>query len=182
MKMLPRNLLMIPMWMMDSREVRMRMFGNKDADGNFDGTVSRILALGGYSVKDFVVEGDMEQSDYNLLNNTVFGYGWNPKTGMMKMPISLNMSKKRMNQRTEPNLQVKDLETLKSIKMTKRNLLGITNSFGDFLGMAEPFTIRFRLLMKSLFEVEKPLLWDDAIDDVAKAAWIKLIAEAVQAG
>ena len=159
-----------------------RMVGNKDADGNFDGTISRILNLGGYSVKDFVVEGDMEQSDHNLLNNTVFGYGWNPKTGMMKMPISLNMSKKRRNQRTEPNLQVKDLETLESIKMTKRNLLGITNSFGDFLGMAEPFTIRFRLLMKSLFEPEKPLLWDDAIDDVAKAAWIKLIAEAVQAG
>ena len=49
-------------------------------NGNYSGTISQILAIGGYKVKEIVVEGDMEQSDENLLNNTVFGYQWDAKT------------------------------------------------------------------------------------------------------
>ena len=70
----------------------------------------------------------------------------------MKLKISLNLSKKKRNVRMSPDLQLKDIDSLKNLVMTKRNLLGITNSFGDFLGMAEPFVIRFRLLMKELFD------------------------------
>ena len=68
------------------------------------------------------------------------------------------------------------------MKMTKRNLLGVTNSFGDYLGLADPFTIRFKLLMKNLFDQKTPLLWDDAVPDVEKQAWVQLISEAVQSG
>ena len=48
--------------------------------------------------------------------------------------------------------------------------------------LADPFTIRFRLLMKNLFDKEFPLLWDDAIPDQEKKAWIHLISEAVHGG
>ena len=154
-----------------------RMVGEKDENGNYSGTISQILAIGGYKVKEIVVEGDMEQNDENLLNNTVFGYQWDAKTAQMKMKISLNMSKKRRGKRSLPDLEIKDLKDLKNFKMTKRNLLGITNSFGDFLGMAEPFTMRFKLLMKQLYDTEKPLMWDESIDNSAKKAWIQIISE-----
>ena len=62
----------------DDKDIE-RMIGSKDADGNYEGTIPRILSLGGFKVKEFVVEGDMNQSDDNLLNNSVFGYKWNPK-------------------------------------------------------------------------------------------------------
>ena len=45
----------------------------------------------------------------------------------------------------------------------------------------EPFTIRFKLLMKKFFENEIPLMWDEPIDDNFKESWIELIAEAVKA-
>ena len=159
-----------------------RMVGVKDANGKYDGTISQILALGGFEVKEFVIEGDMEQADKNLLGNAVFGYGYDAKTGLMKMPVSLNLSKKKRSIRTLPDLTVNDLERLRSIQMTKRNLLGITNSFGDFLGVADPFTLRFKLLMRNLFDRSEPLKWDDAIDDLEKEAWIALISEAVHEG
>ena len=57
-------------------------------------TIIITLALGGYKIKEFVVEGDTNQSDNNLLGNTVFGYNWNPKGTVMKLVISLNLSKK----------------------------------------------------------------------------------------
>ena len=160
-----------------------RMIGSKDSDGNFDGSIPRILALGGFKVKEFVVEGDLEQPDENLLNNAVFGYKWDPKTKYMKLPISLNLSKKKRGVRTQPALRVEDLDGLKDVKMSKRNLLGITNSFSrDFLGLADPFSIRFKLLMKNLFDKDFPLLWDDAIPDKEKFLWIQLIKEAVIEG
>ena len=34
------------------------MVGNQDEDNNCNGTLSQILALGGYKIKKFVVEGD----------------------------------------------------------------------------------------------------------------------------
>ena len=159
-----------------------RIVGTKDDQGKYSGTLAKILAIGGYEVKEIVIEGDMDQDDKNLLSNTVFGYYWDPKTKNMKMIISLNLSKKKRSVRILPDLKKEDLKDLVHIKMTKRNLLGITNSFGDFLGMADPFTIRFKLLMKNLFDKDFPLLWDDAIPDQEKKAWIQLIVEAVQSG
>jgi len=128
------------------------------------------------------VTGDMSQADENLLSNSMFGYFWDPKSKFMKMKISLNLSKKKRNVRVRPALSRADLSSLSDLKMTKRNLLGLTNSFGDFLGMADPFTIRFKLLMKNLFDKDFPLLWDDPVPDEEKQLWINLITEAVQSG
>ena len=159
-----------------------RMVGVKDESGNYSGTMSKILSLGGYRVKEYVVEGDINLSDENLLGNTVFGYNWNPKDKFLKLIISLNLSKKKRSIRILPALKKENLSGLSDVKMCKRNLLGLTNSFGDFLGVADPFTIRFKLLMKNLFESEKPLLWDDPIPSKERSAWIQLISEAVLAG
>ena len=66
--------------------------------------------------------------------------------------------------------------------MTKRILLGLTNSFGDFLGMASPYTIRLKLNMKKLFEEDVPLGWDDDIPTNLRDNWIELIVETLIAG
>ena len=107
-----------------------RMVGTKDTEGNYNGTMSNILALGVYRVKEYVIEGDMDQADKNLLSNAVFGHSWDPKSKCMKMMISLNLSKKKRSVRVLPDLKQEDLKDLINMKMTKRNLLGITNSFG----------------------------------------------------
>ena len=158
-----------------------RMVGKKQPDGNYDGTISKILDIGGFKVKEIVVEGDMDQPDENLLGNAVFGYGWNAKTGVMRLKFKLNMSKKKRGVRTEPDLTVDNLESLKTQKFTKRNLLGLTNSFGDYLGIAEPYTMKYRLGMKEIFQLDKPLGWDDEISEELKEGWINLISETVQA-
>ena len=159
-----------------------RMVGKKLESGRYDGTLSKILAIGGWEVKEFVVEGDMEQSDDNLLNNSVFGYKWNPKTKYMSLKFNINLSKKRRGVRVSPDLTVEDLKSLGDMKMTKRILLGVTNGHGDFLGLADPFTIRFKLLMKNLFDGDSNLSWDDPISNKERQAWIKIITEAVQCG
>ena len=43
-----------------------RIVGTKDDQGKYCGTLAKILALGGYEVKEIVNEGDMNQDDKNL--------------------------------------------------------------------------------------------------------------------
>ena len=65
-----------------------------------------------------------------------------------------NTSQKKRSIRVKPDLALSDVSTLRDLKMTKRVLIGVTNSFGDFLGIASPYTIRLKLNMKKLFEEE----------------------------
>ena len=74
-----------------------RIVGEKGEDGKYDGTLSQILRIGGFEVKEIVIEGDMSQSDHNLMNNTCFGYVYDPKLGMMKVRFTVNLSKKKRN-------------------------------------------------------------------------------------
>jgi hypothetical protein len=55
--------------------------------------------------------------------------------------------------------------------LTKRNLLGVTNGFGDFLGLASPFTVRFKVL-RDLFLLEEPLTWDQEVPAGVKDQWV----------
>ena len=89
----------------------------------------------------------------------------------------MNLSRKKRNVRTRPDLTLADVDSLSSITMSKRLLLGVTNSFGDFLGIASPFTVRFKLNMKKLYELDNPLSWDEDIPENLRASWIELIVE-----
>ena len=90
------------------------------------------MALGGFAVKDFIVEGDHSLVDDNLLGNGLFGYLWEAKNGLIHVKLSINMSKKVRSVRSKPNLTVADIPNLSEMKMSKRLLLGVANSFGDF--------------------------------------------------
>ena len=87
-----------------SKESIDRMVGTQDPGGKYNGTLSQIMALGGYEIKEFVIEGDLAQGDKNLLSNSVFSYFWNPKSQNLKMLISLNLSKKKRSVRVLPAL------------------------------------------------------------------------------
>ena len=156
-----------------------RMVGNRDDEGNFDGTIPRILKRGSYSIKDISVGGEQDQADDNLLGNKVFGYRWNHKEDIMGIQLSINMSREKRGVRVNPDLTLADLDTIRSLTMTKRLLLGVTNSFGDFLGIASPYTIKLKLSMKKLFELDIPLSWDDDIPTSLRDSWVALIEEAL---
>ena len=66
--------------------------------------------------------------------------------------------------------------------MTKSILLGLTNGFGDFLGIAAPFTVRFKVLMRQFFLLDEPLAWNEPVPEQFRAEWISLIVEALEAG
>ena len=115
------------------------------------------------------------------MGNKVLGYTSDVELDMLGVTFPINISKKKRSVRVEPNLTVDDIVNLKTKTLTKRILLGVTNGFGDFLGIAAPFTINFKVLMRQLFLLEEPLTWDQEVPRECVDEWISLIAEALHA-
>jgi hypothetical protein len=159
-----------------------RMVGQKLPDGSFSGTFSQILALGNYKIKAMTVAGDKRSVDSDLMGNKVLGYNYDVELDMLSLHFGMNISKKKRSIRLEPNLTIQDVEKLRSTSLSKRILLGVTNGFGDFLGIGTPHTIKFKALMRELFLLEEPLAWDDLVPDQIRLEWIDLMVETLSAG
>ena len=63
-----------------------------------------------------------------------------------------------------PDVTVDNLHLLPTSKFTKRICLSIVNGMGDYLGIACPFLLRFKLLMKDIFE-QRDIGWNDEIQE-----------------
>ena len=129
--------------------------------------------------KVLIKTGDTDQSQKDLISDKVLGYGWDSSTDMMKVELPINLSKKKGKKlRTAPDIKDETLHLLETTPLTKRVCLRVTNSFVDFMGLACPFILRFKLLMKELFQ--SGYNWDEEIQGSKREEWIKLLAEAVK--
>ena len=166
-----------------SREAVARMKGNKLGDGSYSGTMTKILKRGNLKPKTFVSSGDTDEEAKELLGKKVLGYGWEATSDVMDVSFPIYVSNKKRKVRMTAPLDANTLKLLPDARLTKRICLGITNGFGDFLGIASPFTIRFKLLMKELFDGKNDkVAWDMDIFEEAKKEWAQLIMEAVEDG
>ena len=148
-----------------SQEQVDRFIGSKTAEGDYDGTFSEILKLGNFKVKAFGISGQKVSEESSLLGSKVLGYDYNIEEDIMTVTFPINVSRKKRSVRLEPDLTLQDVESLKTKALSKRILLGVVNGFGDFLGIAKPFTIRFQVLMRKLFMLEEPLTWDQSVPE-----------------
>ena len=82
-----------------------RMVGVRGPDGkHHGGTISKILGKGNFAIKEFVVGGDKDQSEENLLGNSVFGYEWDSINDQMAIKFRINTSQKKRSVRSKPDL------------------------------------------------------------------------------
>ena len=98
----------------------------------------------------------------------------------MGVEFNVYLTNKKKKVRSQPALTVETLHLLETTPLTRRICLGITNGFLDFLGNSCPFVLRFRLLMRELFENHNKMMkWEDKVPEDMLKAWKELIAEAV---
>ena len=159
-----------------------RFVGEKLPDGDYSGTFSQILALGKFKVKAIGVSGTKTSEQTDLLGNKVLGYKYDQEEDMLSLVFNMNISKKKRSVRMEPDLSLKDVDKLRSAHLSKRVLLGVTNGFGDFLGIGTPHTIKFKALMRELFLLEEPLSWDDPVPSGLRQEWVDLMMDTLEAG
>ena len=81
----------------------------------------------------------------------------------MTVHFPINLANKVRKMKQMPDLTPETLDLLQSSRLTKRVCLGITNTFIYFIGIACPFVLRYKTLMKQLFQ-SKSKGWNEEID------------------
>ena len=159
-----------------------RFIGEKCPDGSFSGTVSQIMGKGGFKLKAIVRSGETDQEQIEKMGTSVFGYLWDAPEDEMGVKFPVNLSKKKRSVRSLPDLTVRDIDKLRDVKLSKRILLGFVNGFGDPLGIASPWYMKLKVLMKKLYELQEALSWDDLILVGNRQEWIDVMVEALETG
>ena len=98
---------------------------------------------------------------------------------MISVKFTFNPPKKRKGTKVKPDLTLEDVESFIKTPQTRRSLLSICNAVYDPLGLASPYTIKLKLLMKDTLSVDNPGDWDTPVSSKLIKEWSAAIKEGI---
>ena len=157
-------------------------FRGKLINGEYDGTLARILRLVNLRLKVMVASGDTDPERLALLGEKVLGHTWRPTEDEFVFTIKVNLSTKKRGQKSGQDLVEVDIPRLLQIKLTKRVLLGFVMSQYDPMGIICPLTIIMKIELRNLFGPDTELGWDNTIPDGSREVWVKMLTMFLRMG
>ena len=139
---------------------------NSSDSNNFqtNGTLSQILSKGNLNLKAIVISGEDDVNVINKLGKYVLGVKWDPTGDLISIEMySLAIIDELLN-----------TDSLETVVLTLRTILGIVNKPHDILGLVAPITIRAMVAYRDLFRIEPALDWDDDIPIEEKKKWAEI--------
>ena len=142
----------------------------------YTGTITRMLAIIGCLPKVICVTGE---TDERILSQQgkVLGIQWNPTQDTLSFKPAINLSERRGAARLGPDLSEADEDNVKSTVFTRRIVLQAAQQNFDPLGMICPYTVKYKLLMKSI--VARELSWDEPLPADLQNSAKQLILETI---
>ena len=129
--------------------------------------IEALLDEGNFKMKEWIFTHDRTDLLKTIPNDKsstekVLGVVWNPVQDEFVYKIHLRTtSKNKRNGKTYDDAS----------NPTKRIILSQVNSIYDPLGLAGPFTVRAKILMRELWGIENKLGWDDPTPERYKQHW-----------
>ena len=149
--------------------------------------IDKILKHGGFKIKGRILSGQDQGQERGLqaqrhedqhlvqvLNGTkrditelerVLGMSWNPLKDVLCYQVKLNFSKKKRKVHTQPDLSWQEIPASIPGMLTKRMVLSQFNGIYDPMGLAAPFTVRTKIILRKLWGRDEKLNWDDAMPE-----------------
>ena len=119
--------------------------GSRNEDGEYSGTLPKILARVGLHPKVLVRSGEKDPDILAQYNDRVLGHLWRPGEDVLIFTFPVNLSQKdRKGVRKSPDLVPSDIPMLPSMILTKRRLLGFIMSLFDPTGLTSPITLKLK--------------------------------------
>ena len=159
-------------------------FDNNDEADRITKEIDIALAKGSFQIKNWTKSSNeygptlsvgYNQADSENECSKVLGVVWNPRTDRLEFVTKLNFSTKHRNVRTEPDLCRRDIPDMIPAVMTKRMILSQVNSVYDPLGLAAPFVVQAKFLLRNLSK-ENKLDWDDAVPEGSREESVRFFA------
>ena len=144
-----------------------------------------ILAKGGFTMKGWIKSTSANNEARQLVIATdendgdvvskVLGVVWNSKFDVLEFKAKLNFSPKRRNQRIEADLTASNLLSNIPCILTRRMILSQVNGIYDPIGLAAPFTVRAKIMLRSL--TAEGMDWDEPVSDKDKNKWVEFFQD-----
>merc|ERR1712030_80592 len=162
-----------------SKKEVQRMIGNKLPDGSYSGTIPSMMKKVGLKLKTIVTSQSTDQEPMSKLSDKVLGYLYDPVKDLIGVKFTFNPAKKKKGAKVKPDLKLEDVDTFFKTPQTRRSLLSLCNGIYDPLGLAAPYTIKLKLLMKDTLSVENPGDWDSPVSDKLMKEWSMAVKEGI---
>jgi hypothetical protein len=119
---------------------------------------------GGFEFKETVMSGDKEKDDGEP--HKVLGLIWKTEEDQLKVGVKLNLGARKAGLHHLDNVELEEeLEKALPDVITKRELWRVAQGQYDPLTLLCGFTVRFKILMRSLAEEStgRVVVWDDPV-------------------
>ena len=160
-------------------------FKGELVNGQYTGTIARILKLVNLKLKVMVSSGDDDEESLKLLGDKTLGHIWRPKEDVLVFKVIVNLTPTKFRKRSQfvvEDLCEKDIPRLPQIHLTKRALLGFVNSQYDPMGLICPLLIILKINLRDLFGPNTEHGWDDPIPQEERAKWLEIISMFLKVG
>ena len=143
--------------------------------------IEKLLGKGGFKLKEWTYSEDRSSRhepkipmEPSTATEKVLGVVWDPIKDNFHFKVKLSFSPKKNTTRTHMDANPTDVQPICSIPevLTKRMILSQVNSIYDPLGLAGPYTVRVKTLMRKLWTYETKLDWDDPIPEEYGREWM----------
>ena len=121
-----------------------------------------LLKKGNFHMKEWTISGEYNNICIDQSDEKVLGVFWNPLLDCFYFLVKFN------------NFLNENMGNISGI-LTKRIVLSIVNGIYDPLGLATPFTVRGKILLRKITAIEPRLKWDEPIPDEFCDGWVKFI-------
>lgn len=146
--------------------------------------VEQLVDKGGFKIKGWTISGNPDNPEEMAIPNEshvpmekVLGIGWRPVEDQFCFKVKLNFSERKRKLHTEPDIKSHQIPEKIPAKLTKRMILSQINSVYDPLGLAGPFTVRAKIMMRQLWASETKLDWDDPVPELCREGWVKFFSD-----
>ncbi len=123
-----------------------------------------VAKRGSFEFKETLMSGDKEDDDGEP--RKVLGLIWETEADRLKVDVKLNLGAKRAGLHLKENIELSEgPEKALPEAITKRELWSVAQGQYDPLGLLCAFTIRFKILMRSIVGEGPPKVsgWDDPV-------------------
>ena len=107
-------------------------------------------------LKPIMTSKSSDQESLEKLSDKVLGYLYNPVDDKLGISFTFNPAKKRKGAKVCPDLTLANVDDFMKTPQSRRTLLTICNAVYDTLGLATPFTIKLKILMKETLSLDNP--------------------------
>ena len=158
---------------------------NEDEAKNLTKDIEELVKKGGFNIKCWTTSRgctsfNKEAAVIDPTSTTkekVLGVLWDPVEDNLLFKVKLNFSSKRKGLRSEPDLKQEEIPQRVPTHLTKRTVLSQINGIYDPLGIAGPFTVKAKIMMRNLWVDSPKLDWDEPIPESCQSEWLKFFKD-----